>query len=537
MIGQEMKNLSSWLLHGDDAGVTPSLFGMWKPHGPADREPVAKRARSESYGICTCAPTSSSPAQSPSSDDDEDDTIIFANGTYGLVEINRSSPTVTKTMYLHSEEDQTKARRNPKRRLIASNVMEAAVAARLVDAPVRGVVRYRLVEMDPARKMLSISMDKGRLGNLSEYVTTHTLEERMTQLHELVWQLATAIHGLHESAHVVHADLKPGNVVVLDDGDGPTDPISVRVIDLGSAVYHPYAPAKGGFTGILCTCEYAPPEAIHHDGGIMDPKLIDAYSIGCLIYYVATGQHLAYSRGGQEQGRRAAVAAAHATGLMPGPVAPAGVPQDMWDVMRELLRPDPARRMSVRELVARLRSARSGGAEDPEPPAASPSAARASTAASTSTIDPPDACACAWTDAQTRDKAIEYMFRKCGVRARRAFGLACNLADRFAAAMRRPCAMPELHACVALAACCLHCCDAPIDMHAPRVCAAVADVMDALQCRLFSEVCDVRLVVRHGVHPARLKYGTLKEAVKACASGRTADIVADYTRRVYGSFK
>lgn len=86
--------------------------------------------------------------------------------------------------------------------------------------------------------------------------------------------------GHAHSRGVVHADLKPGNVFVLDSG-------MVKLLDFGIAS----AGRTGGFDGAslnALTLAYASPEMV--DGLPRDPT-DDVYALGCLTYLLLTGRH------------------------------------------------------------------------------------------------------------------------------------------------------------------------------------------------------------------------------------------------------
>ena len=123
---------------------------------------------------------------------------------------------------------------------------------------------------------------------VTEYLHGTTLAERLAgrgPLPEsaalaLASQICAALQYLH--AHgVVHADLKPGNVMLGDDG-------SIRLIDFGMA--QPVETGRfhlGAATPAMGTSAYISPEQLQHKRG---RPSADLYSFGAMLYEVLTGQ-------------------------------------------------------------------------------------------------------------------------------------------------------------------------------------------------------------------------------------------------------
>jgi serine/threonine-protein kinase len=87
-------------------------------------------------------------------------------------------------------------------------------------------------------------------------------------------ELCDALDYLHRQ-HIVHADVKPGNIVRCLDG-------SLRIIDFGIARFL----ATGGFPAHVGTPEYMAPEQV---AGKRGDARTDVYALGAVLYEMVTG--------------------------------------------------------------------------------------------------------------------------------------------------------------------------------------------------------------------------------------------------------
>ncbi len=99
---------------------------------------------------------------------------------------------------------------------------------------------------------------------------------------EVGTQVASALHAAH-SKGVVHRDLKPGNIILLDEG------ALVKVVDFGiSKFVGAEASAITRTDLFIGTPAYASPEQAMGGGGELDGRS-DLYSLGVVLYEMACG--------------------------------------------------------------------------------------------------------------------------------------------------------------------------------------------------------------------------------------------------------
>ena len=101
----------------------------------------------------------------------------------------------------------------------------------------------------------------------------------------LAAQIAEALEAAHE-LKVIHRDLKPDNITILDQGRGET----VKVLDFGIAsmkARHASAITTQGM--VLGTPAYMAPEQVQGLKDKLGPRS-DIYALGCILYEMLTGK-------------------------------------------------------------------------------------------------------------------------------------------------------------------------------------------------------------------------------------------------------
>ena len=134
-------------------------------------------------------------------------------------------------------------------------------------------------------EVYDVGEDDGKYFIVMEYVQGLTLKQlikkrgslTLPEVQDIMLQLTSAVAHAHES-YIIHRDIKPQNVIILEDG-------RVKIMDFGIAV----ALNAGEFTqtnSVMGTVYYIPPEQAN--GGAATTKS-DIYSLGILMYELVTG--------------------------------------------------------------------------------------------------------------------------------------------------------------------------------------------------------------------------------------------------------
>ena len=198
-----------------------------------------------------------------------------------------------------------------------------------------------------------IASEDGVQFMVMEFVAGKTLDQviprkgmRLAEVLKIGAQIAEALTAA-AAAGVIHRDIKPGNVMVSDNGH-------VKVLDFGLAKMSERVVSSEGATAtfvgeaenprtregtVIGTVSYMSPEQA--EGRPLDPRS-DIFSFGALLYEMVTGQRA--FRGDTSMSTISAI-------LRDDP-APAGqvcadVPRDLEKIIARCLRKDPERRFQT----------------------------------------------------------------------------------------------------------------------------------------------------------------------------------------------
>ncbi|MEU7879555.1 serine/threonine-protein kinase [Microbispora bryophytorum] len=183
-------------------------------------------------------------------------------------------------------------------------------------------------------------------GRLASFVVMRLLEGRSladriiegplpwAEAVEIAAGLAKVLTAAHDRG-IVHRDVTPENVLLAEDGP--------KLLDFGIAAF--VGDADDHLVADFGTPPYVAPERLK--GTTADPA-VDVYALGVLLFEMLTGA-LPYPEKTWE-----AIEAARREGPPPAPEGVPGLPQEVTDLCRRCLCPDPVDRPSARAVAAAL---------------------------------------------------------------------------------------------------------------------------------------------------------------------------------------
>ena len=135
-------------------------------------------------------------------------------------------------------------------------------------------------------EMYDVGEDNGKYFIVMEYLEGKTLKNlvkkrgalTLSEVIDIMLQLTSAVACAHES-YIIHRDIKPQNVLILDDG-------KVKITDFGIAT----ALNSNELTqtnSVMGSVHYLPPEQANGAGASVKS---DIYSLGILMYELLTGK-------------------------------------------------------------------------------------------------------------------------------------------------------------------------------------------------------------------------------------------------------
>jgi tRNA A-37 threonylcarbamoyl transferase component Bud32 len=197
----------------------------------------------------------------------------------------------------------------------------------------RNVVRVR--DLFSVGETLGLVMDLVSGGTLRDLLRAeHTVAPG--EAARLTAQVAAALAEAHELG-VIHRDLKPDNIL-LEVADGPAE---TRLTDFGVARIL-NTPSMTTPSAVFGTPHYMSPEAFH--GATASPAG-DVYALGVLLYELVSG-HPPY--------RGETIPDLMRQHLAGDPERRPGIPDPLWDLIRQCMEQKPRLRPSAAELVADL---------------------------------------------------------------------------------------------------------------------------------------------------------------------------------------
>ncbi len=214
-------------------------------------------------------------------------------------------------------------------------------------------------------------MPDGRSYFVMELLKGETLRARIArsklnleEVRNIVKPLARALQAAHDKG-VIHRDLKPDNVFLVDVRD---EPPTAKLLDFGIAklAKNDHRVEKTATGAIVGTPQYIAPEQAK--GYPIDPRA-DIYALGAIIFELLTGRPPFIADNAME------MVAKH---LMEAPVRPStithAIAPELDDLVLRMLAKTPDGRPSLGEVIAVIERSRTSGAtlpfDRPTPPPA-----------------------------------------------------------------------------------------------------------------------------------------------------------------------
>jgi serine/threonine-protein kinase len=144
-------------------------------------------------------------------------------------------------------------------------------------------------------KIFDVGVHRERAYLIMEYLDGETLAARLQRIRrisprttaEIARQIASILDATHH-AGVIHRDLKPDNAFLVPDRELACGE-RVKLLDFGIAKLSDAVAATGPTTvGAIGTPAYMAPEQWNNSGAV--DWRADVYSLGCIVYEMATGR-------------------------------------------------------------------------------------------------------------------------------------------------------------------------------------------------------------------------------------------------------
>ncbi|TKS84170.1 Homeodomain-interacting protein kinase 1 [Collichthys lucidus] len=148
--------------------------------------------------------------------------------------------------------------------------------------------------LDPDKKNLVKFLDNFRFNNMSclafemlDKSLWHLMKERreaplnLNEIRPVIYQLMVAFDAL-KSIGIVHTDLKPDNIMLVNHDD---QPFRIKLIDFGLAL--PVSKVRVGMT--MQACAYRAPEVTL---GLPLSEAMDVWGVGCIMAFLYFGTNL-----------------------------------------------------------------------------------------------------------------------------------------------------------------------------------------------------------------------------------------------------
>lgn len=148
-------------------------------------------------------------------------------------------------------------------------------------------------------RVLGHDFQRGEPYFVMEYLEGGSLAEQLkggpldpTCAVDLIRKVAGAVQAMHEKAGILHRDIKPGNILLTNEGEP-------KLADFGLAKFLDAKTVHTLSGGMLGTLRYMPPEQINGKNGALGYPA-DVYGLGATLYHLLTG-HPPFVRDGFDE--------------------------------------------------------------------------------------------------------------------------------------------------------------------------------------------------------------------------------------------
>ena len=140
----------------------------------------------------------------------------------------------------------------------------------------------KVIDFITANNTFYYVMDYIEGENLNEYLKHHKMTEQ--EATNTIKEVAKALKYMHEKKHMLHLDLKPGNIM-RRESDG-----HIFIIDFGLRKHYNYEGVPETSTSVgLGTPGYAPIEQANSKNAKQFRATLDVYALGATFYKLLTG--------------------------------------------------------------------------------------------------------------------------------------------------------------------------------------------------------------------------------------------------------
>lgn len=225
---------------------------------------------------------------------------VIGQGNYGTVHLYVNKKNNSFRWYAVKESRETKSNKEYENSKYLNTQMTSTKSMIAMDAV---GYDYRICSIYSVKKdkdKTLVYMQYANGGSLKNFIEKLKKNNKipkgyMTMIKIIVFNVISAVYALHHEFQLVHLDLKPENVLFLEDPLATADTkekylrcANLRLIDFGLSEHITYPPITIYRKG---TPLNMPPEVLLYSETKLNPKF-DTWAIGCIIYNLITLERL-----------------------------------------------------------------------------------------------------------------------------------------------------------------------------------------------------------------------------------------------------